>query len=153
MKRLGAMWIFLNSRTNGYCPSSFMITISHAGLSPWWKEEKENSLAFSATEVARIWGPYTLQGKQVFFWKDQEELGWQSREKRTGKAAETCLGFKKKAKVFILGSLWIQPSWTYGRLSRNKDGWDLAWEERVLHNTGKALSTGWTLKKDFLGLF
>ena len=119
----------------------------------WWKEEKENSFAFSATEVARIWGPYTLKGKQFlgffFFWKDQEELGWQSRKKRTGKAAETCLSFKKKAKVVILGFLWIQPSWAYGRLSRNKVGWDAAWEERAPHNTGKSAQHRVNPKKKF----
>ena len=38
---------------------------------------------------------------------------------------------------------------TYGRLSRNKVGWDLAWRREHLTTQVKALSTGWTLKKIF----
>lgn len=38
---------------------------------------------------------------------------------------------------------------TYGRLSRSKVGWDLAWEERVPHNTGKSTQHQVDPKKRF----
>lgn len=118
-----------------------MITISHAGLHLWWKEKKGKltCLFCYRSTVTGVGGSYSLKGKHLcfFFWKDQEELGWQSMEKRAGKAADTCLGFRKKAKVVTLGFLWVQPSWTYGRLSRNKAAWSPAWEEGAPNNIYK----------------
>ena len=55
----------------------------------WWKEEKENLFAFSATEVARIWGPYTLKGKQflVFFFEGPRGVGVAIQEKENRKSS------------------------------------------------------------------
>ena len=53
-----------------------MITISQAGLRLWWKEKKENSLAFSAIEaVTGVEGSYPLKGKHLFFFEGPRGVG------------------------------------------------------------------------------